>query len=543
MKFVIISLLAWSVASSRTLLVPDDYISIGGAFEALETGDTVLISPGVYVESLSPPELQFVMKSTVTIDSTATEFVVIDPTELPDSDSLSCVKMTGGNATFEDIVFRNRSAMTAGRLSSEPAGVVGADFVERVVFRRCVFDSVLVGVTAFREAHIENCRFIGSRGGAANSARPGKIYADSTWFDGATGSLVALRRGGLIRDCLFTHKGASYHLLALGDSAVILNCRFVGLDTLNGRALWVRPRCESEVRNCTFENIVAGYYAVVEITDSCVDQPKGWECTLQFVNNRFINCGSHVAEAQQGGEMITVLCANQDRGFLAVIDSNRIDSIQHTLGVASCLYTDAGVTARGNDFGQQLDGDVPQVVYEEHGDHDTLFFRFNRFCPDHIGMERTFQGPSLVDARGNWWGHPSGPYHPITNPDGQGAEVDDGIAFNPWLMADPDTTEDDTSEVAVDDGLPHVAEDYSLSVYPNPFNATTGLQINVARAGVYEVALYDLTGRLVATLYDGRVEQSRAVRVDASAIASGVYFARLSGHDGPLATAKLLVLK
>jgi parallel beta-helix repeat protein len=34
----------------------------------------------------------------------------------------------------------------------------------------------------------------------------------------------------------------------------------------------------------------------------------------------------------------------------------------------------------------------------------------------------------------NWWGDPSGPYHPTLNPDGQGDEVGDNVDFIPWVL-------------------------------------------------------------------------------------------------------------
>ena len=49
--------------------------------------------------------------------------------------------------------------------------------------------------------------------------------------------------------------------------------------------------------------------------------------------------------------------------------------------------------------------------------------------------------PVLVDATDNWWGDPSGPYHPtswiydshvITHPDGKGTEVSDYVLYEPW---------------------------------------------------------------------------------------------------------------
>ncbi len=40
---------------------------------------------------------------------------------------------------------------------------------------------------------------------------------------------------------------------------------------------------------------------------------------------------------------------------------------------------------------------------------------------------------SPVDARGCWFGHPTGPYHPVTNPAGLGDTVTDKVLFDLWL--------------------------------------------------------------------------------------------------------------
>jgi len=37
-----------------------------------------------------------------------------------------------------------------------------------------------------------------------------------------------------------------------------------------------------------------------------------------------------------------------------------------------------------------------------------------------------------IDATDNWWGDASGPYHPSTNPSGNGDEVTDNVEFYPW---------------------------------------------------------------------------------------------------------------
>jgi len=50
---------------------------------------------------------------------------------------------------------------------------------------------------------------------------------------------------------------------------------------------------------------------------------------------------------------------------------------------------------------------------------------------DNFGINSTEGGK--VNATHNWWGHSSGPYHPILNPSGKGDNVTDNVEFEPWL--------------------------------------------------------------------------------------------------------------
>src|SRR3712207_7215115 len=47
----------------------------------------------------------------------------------------------------------------------------------------------------------------------------------------------------------------------------------------------------------------------------------------------------------------------------------------------------------------------------------------NRIVSNAFGL-RNLTPDTNVDARNNWWGHASGPYHPTKNPSGQGNPVD-----------------------------------------------------------------------------------------------------------------------
>ena len=49
-----------------------------------------------------------------------------------------------------------------------------------------------------------------------------------------------------------------------------------------------------------------------------------------------------------------------------------------------------------------------------------------------------------LDAQGNWWGDDTGPYHPTTNPSGQGNDVSDYVDYGSWRTT-PWEEEDDSS--------------------------------------------------------------------------------------------------
>lgn len=83
---------------------------------------------------------------------------------------------------------------------------------------------------------------------------------------------------------------------------------------------------------------------------------------------------------------------------------------------------------------------------------------------------------------------------------------------------------------------------------PNPFNPTTCLEFDLPRAGEVELFVYDVTGRRVATLVQGRLEaghhdvvwSARSERGERAA--SGIYFYRLR-VDGEAKTRRMTLLK
>lgn len=88
-----------------------------------------------------------------------------------------------------------------------------------------------------------------------------------------------------------------------------------------------------------------------------------------------------------------------------------------------------------------------------------------------------------------------------------------------------------------------------LQNYPNPFNPRTTIRYVLSREERVRLAVYDVRGRLVATLRDGlQAAGGHSVRWDGrdgggGAVGSGLYFYRLTTESGERESKKMIILK
>lgn len=76
-----------------------------------------------------------------------------------------------------------------------------------------------------------------------------------------------------------------------------------------------------------------------------------------------------------------------------------------------------------------------------------------------------------------------------------------------------------------------VADALDMTIAPNPMALHANIAITVPNSDNMEISLYDLTGRRVATLYDGAVQPGRlTVPVDGARLAAGRYYVAISSH-------------
>jgi len=149
--------------------------------------------------------------------------------------------------------------------------------------------------------------------------------------------------------------------------------------------------------------------------------------------------GLEGADLRIGVDLLDSTLAAQGGILNAVITNNTIKDAE--MGVRAREGGDAGSstfnveitvnTIIGNQTG--IKGDA----YDLSG----VTVRCNTIAENTVWGAQSVYDDTL-DARQNWWGDASGPYHPDTNPDGTGNGVTDNVLFDPWIGATQDVETD-----------------------------------------------------------------------------------------------------
>jgi len=115
---------------------------------------------------------------------------------------------------------------------------------------------------------------------------------------------------------------------------------------------------------------------------------------------------------------------------------------------------------------------------------------------------------------------------------GSGVFVDNGYVY----LADKNSLMIfQLTPVGVDDeaGNPAIPSSFHLEQnFPNPFNAKTAIDYQLPQSSRVRLEVFDLLGRKVVTLVDGKQEAGYwSVLWEASKVSSGIYFYKLTSGD------------
>jgi hypothetical protein len=144
----------------------------------------------------------------------------------------------------------------------------------------------------------------------------------------------------------------------------------------------------------------------------------------------------------------------------------------------------------------------------------------------------------IIDARYNWWGDATGPYHPDSNPGGLGDSVSDYVNFTPWL----------DTPFGIEEYKPIPTKFTALQIYPNPFRDQVTINYcNVLGAKSIELKIYDITGRSIRQFDCMAMRLSDHIVWDGyddtgNRVPSSIYFITFSAGDYR-ETKKLVLLR
>ncbi len=500
-------------------MVPSAYPDIQSALDVLAEGDTVLVEIGEYPEALTAPPLRFALIGEAEVDTGDFIRPVIDASLHPNNVHQGCLLLPPGSLpTIERIHFRNREGM------SHRTDVGGVKcFSDTAVFRKCVFDStyrgiyapnnlqplIIVGECVFREDSV--CGIF---------TQSGTVRATNCMFSGGWNyAHIDCGPNSVIESCIFSDD-YRYLLTTHGPGVVIRNCLF-GPSGEHGFAAIALEPFSGVMSHCIFDRITLGP-CVLDV------EPISGDSAV-FVGNTF---RYNRATSAQGSCEISLGRWGQANGLMFFAD-NVITQCSTSAGHASGVGVLGKTRVERNQFAQNMPHASPVMIVSTSDSvtcQESIFFR--------NGIAMRSYGGIQVDARNNWWGDSTGPYHPQLNPDGLGDEVGDNILFDPW-------TQDTLEWVNAVEELPVIPEVFEMNVFPNPFNASAQIVIRVPQPEILRVELFDLLGRRVKELWSGAVAIEKTIRVDGTDLSSGVYFVRASEviYRRVKATEKLVLMK
>ncbi|MBL0062500.1 MAG: T9SS type A sorting domain-containing protein [bacterium] len=286
------------------------------------------------------------------------------------------------------------------------------------------------------------------------------------------------------------------------------------------------------IRDCSFAGINQAV-TLLEINSECSTTDLA---PMSVENCDFVDF--HGVPPRSGVTAINVRCYNQTSGLGAEIDScifsDGSASSSQTPGIAvasdlllsNCVFQNLAPTDRPDLYGALSFG-------------DTVVARNNSFLPPGIAAGGTGR---LIDARENWWGDSTGPHNLNENPDGQGSDVANGVLFIPWLTHPPDTTTD-TTHVSIEEPTILQPSSFALSAFPNPFNATTRLYLDLP-VGISQarIIVFNVLGQVVKQMSVEVLTPQVEIELSSGEWPSGIYFAQAQIQDAS-ETVKLVLLK
>lgn len=346
-------------------------------------------------------------------------------------------------------------------------------------------------------ARIRRCEFTGNSAGSGTG-----IYLEESV-------------GVLIEDCDFEGNHAvglgGGVTIGAGSHAILRRCAFRDNDAQDGGAICVAAGT-GEIRGCTMSGNRAVFGGGVNLMSSGAVWIE--DCLIE----------ENLAEFFGGG--FYALCAPSFTVADCTLRANTCwsDGGAGYLQESGGSFLDARIESNvdsGTAGGLCLTGGTTLAI-----SHSLLFGNGRAVW---VGSS----ADPIVDARDNWWGHDSGPYHPTGNPLGQGDAVSDRVEFTPWLQLAGVATGGDS-------GVPVLSAE-------NPARGQCRIRFDASVAHPITLSIHDAAGRRIRVLPPGFAGVGRGEVIwdgrdaDGRARPSGTYWLRLQAGDARAARTIVLI--
>ena len=135
-------------------------------------------------------------------------------------------------------------------------------------------------------------------------------------------------------------------------------------------------------------------------------------------------------EDMEAGSSVTI-----SGGGNKLVDNTGYGYYIYTLGDGDVTVSLTGETITGHAYGVYVEDTAGESSTSSYG----VAIHFSNIEGNSLfGVDNTVSTFD-VDARYNWWGSSSGPYHATDNPSGTGDKVSDSVDFYPWLIVENPT--------------------------------------------------------------------------------------------------------
>lgn len=500
--------------SARVLPVPSIYPTIQAALNAVGDDDTVFVDTGTYVEALQAPPISFALIGNMVTDSAIRHLPTIDPSRTATPRTASCITIPENcGLILEDFKLINGAAMYPRSNYFQPGGIALQSSLPLII-NRCVFDSVFCGIyppnyDIPNVVSIIDCEFHNTKGAVFSN---GTFTALRCRVNGDTEGGLGGRDNVEIDECQFS--GTAYSWIGMfGTGGIIERCTF-GPGSCTYPMVTLRTSGDQEIENNTIADI--------GLTDAFIDILYLEGSPVVIRNNHF----SDNYLRRYSTAPIRIRLDSQinppDSSFTLILEHNvfAFCSLGSGDGSAAKILEVAGRCEVHHNYFIGNGPPANSVIRTGPGARYQTIYD-NVFVDNGLAISDDPFAPDSADARWNYWGDSTGPYHPFLNPSGLGDEVEDNIRFAPWY---PDTSFLETANPSKP--LP---DNFVFSVYPSPVNGEIRIALSLPVDRFADISVYNVLGQRVSVVARGLVSAgSHRYTIGASDLSSGKYFVRLS---------------